>query len=232
MWTGIGMRFPVRGAILAPVKILAAELMTSAAAPEGFPAHALPEVAVIGRSNVGKSSLINRITGRRSLARASATPGKTRLLNFFRVARPEGEIVLVDLPGYGYAKVSRVERHGWQALIERYLERRDNLRLAILLQDVRRDPGPDEIDLLPWLAARGVPVVGAATKVDRLSARERGARLAALTAAGLPIEWIPTSGRTGEGVDALWAAIDRAIRGDRAVPAGSPGSFYERPTRA
>jgi GTP-binding protein len=212
MWTGIGMRFPVRVAILAVVKILAAELLTSAAGPEGFPEHDLPEVAIIGRSNVGKSSLINRITGRRSLARASATPGKTRLLNFFRVLRPEGEVVLVDLPGYGYAKVSKQERRGWQKLIESYLEGRASLRLAILLQDVRRDPGPDEIDLLPWLAARGVPVVGAATKVDRLGARERAARLRALVAAGLPIEWIATSGRTGEGVEALWAAIDEATR--------------------
>ena len=193
------------------MKILAAELLTSAAGPEGFPQHGLPEVAIIGRSNVGKSSLINRITGRRSLARASATPGKTRLLNFFRVLRPEGEVVLVDLPGYGYAKVSKLERRGWQRLIESYLEGRANLRLAILLQDVRRDPGPDEIDLLPWLAARGGPVVGAATKVDRLSKRERAARLAALAAAGLPIAWIATSGRTGEGVEALWAAIDRAL---------------------
>ena len=193
------------------MKILAAELLTSAAGPEGFPQHDLPEVAIIGRSNVGKSSLINRITGRRSLARASATPGKTRLLNFFRVLRPEGEVVLVDLPGYGYAKVSKLERRGWQRLIESYLERRANLRLAILLQDVRRDPGPDEIDLLPWLAARGVPVIGAATKVDRVGARERAARLRALGAAGLPIEWIATSGRSGEGVVPLWAAIDAAI---------------------
>jgi GTP-binding protein len=211
MWTGIGMRSPARLAILAGVKILAAELLTSAAGPEGFPEHALPEVAIIGRSNVGKSSLINRIVQRRSLARASGTPGKTRLLNFFRVRRPEGELVLVDLPGYGYAKVSREERRGWQRLIERYLERRANLRLAILLQDVRRDPGPDESDLLPWLAARGVPVIGAATKVDRLSRRERTERLAALAAAGLPLAWIATSGRTGEGVEALWAEIDRVL---------------------
>jgi GTP-binding protein len=193
------------------MKILAAELITSAAGPEGFPEHGLPEVAILGRSNVGKSSLINRITGRRSLARASGTPGKTRLLNFFRVTRPEGALVLVDLPGYGYAKVSKQERRGWQELVERYLERRRNLRLAILLQDVRRDPGPDEIDLLPWLAAREVAVVGAATKVDRLSARERAARLRALASAGLPIEWIATSGRTGEGVEALWERIDAAL---------------------
>ena len=193
------------------MKILAAELITSAAGPEGFPEHGLPEVAILGRSNVGKSSLINRITARRSLARTSGTPGKTRLLNFFRITRPEGALVLVDLPGYGYAKVSKGERRSWQALVESYLERRRNLRLAILLQDVRRDPGPDEIDLLPWLAAREVAVVGAVTKVDRLSARERATRLRALASAGLPIEWIATSGRTGEGVEALWAAIDAAL---------------------
>ena len=194
------------------MKILAAELITSAAAPEGFPEHDQPEVAILGRSNVGKSSLINRIAGRRSLARASATPGKTRLVNFFRIVRPDGELVLVDLPGYGYARVSKQERRGWQALVERYLERRANLRLAILLQDLRRDPGPDEIDLLPWLAVRGVPVVGAATKVDRLGARERAERLRRLAAAGLPIEWIATSGRTGEGIELVWAAIDAVLR--------------------
>jgi GTP-binding protein len=193
------------------MKILAAELVTSAAGPAGFPAHALPEIAILGRSNVGKSSLINRIAGRRSLARTSATPGKTRLLNFFRVRRPEGEVVLVDLPGYGYAKVGRAERRAWRTLVEGYLAGRRHLRLAILLQDVRRDPGPDESDLLPWLAARGIPVLGAATKVDRLSARARAARLAALAAAGLPITWIATSARTGEGVEELWAAIDRAV---------------------
>ena len=199
--------------MVAAVKILAAELITSAAGPAGFPAHALPEIALIGRSNVGKSSLINRMTARRSLARASGTPGKTRLVNFFRVVREEREVALVDLPGYGYAKVSRAERRSWQALVERYLERRENLRLAILLQDVRRDPGPDEIDLLPWLAERSIPVVGAATKVDRLSRREREARLRALEGARLPLEWIATSGRTGEGADEIWAAIDRAISG-------------------
>ena len=192
------------------MKILAAELLTSAAGPEGFPRHALPEVAFVGRSNVGKSSLLNRLSARRSLARTSATPGKTRLLNFFRVRRESGELVLVDLPGYGYAKVSRMERRDWKRLVEGYLERRANLRLVVLLQDVRRDLGPDELDLLPWLAARGVAVVGAATKVDRLSARERGRRLAALAGAGT-MPWIPTSGRTGLGVDALWAAIDASL---------------------
>jgi GTP-binding protein len=132
-------------------------------------------------------------------------------LNFFRVRRESGELVLVDLPGYGYAKVSRMERRDWKRLVESYLERRANLRLVVLLQDVRRDLGPDELDLLPWLAARGVAVVGAATKVDRLSARERSRRLAALAGAGTALAWIPTSGRSGLGVEALWAAIDAAL---------------------
>jgi GTP-binding protein len=193
------------------MKILAAELLTSAADPAGFPAHGAPEIALLGRSNVGKSSLLNRLVGRRSLARTSRTPGRTRLVNFFRVLRPEGELVLADLPGYGWARVSKAERRGWQALVESYLERRAGLRLAILLQDVRRDPGPDEIDLLPWLAARGIPVLGVATKVDRLNARERAARMRALRESGLALTWIATSVRSGEGIEALWAAIDAAL---------------------
>jgi GTP-binding protein len=208
-----------------PVRVLDAELVTSAAAPAGFPAEGPPEVAFLGRSNVGKSSLLNRLVARRSLARTSKTPGRTQLVNFFRVRLaegslrraegshrlPEGELRFVDLPGYGWARVSKRERQAWQSLIERYLAKRTVLRLAILLHDVRRDPGPDEIDLLPWLAERGIPVVGALTKVDRLSAKERAARLRAFEAAGLPIEWIPTSSRTGEGIEALWAAIDAAL---------------------
>ena len=194
-----------------PVKILAAELVTSASGVVGFPAEGAPEVALLGRSNVGKSSLLNRLVQRRSLARTSRTPGRTRLVNFFRVLRPAGELRLVDLPGYGWAKVSKGERRAWQALVEGYLEKRASLRLAILLQDVRRDPGPDESDLLPWLAARGIPVLGVLTKVDRLNAREREARLASFRASALALDWIATSARTGAGIDALWAAIDAAL---------------------
>jgi GTP-binding protein len=191
-----------------PVTILAAELVTSAASAAGFPAEGTPEIALLGRSNVGKSSLLNRLVRRRKLARTSHTPGRTRLVNFFRVLRPEGELRLVDLPGYGFAKVSKQERRAWQALVEGYLAERASLRLAILLLDARRDPGPDEIDLLPWLAQRHVPVLGVLTKLDRLSARERAARSGG---PGLALEWIATSSRTGEGIDALWAAIDAAL---------------------
>jgi GTP-binding protein len=130
-------------------------------------------------------------------------------VNFFRVQRPEGELRLVDLPGYGWAKVSKRERHAWQALVEGYLAERASLRLAILLLDARRDPGPDEIDLLPWLAQRNVPVLGVLTKLDRLSARERAARS---HGPGLGVAWLATSARTGEGIDALWREIERALR--------------------
>jgi GTP-binding protein len=195
-----------------PVTILAAELVTSAASAAGFPAEGAPEVALLGRSNVGKSSLLNRLAQRRKLARTSHTPGRTRLVNFFRVLRPEGELRLVDLPGYGWAKVSKRERRAWQALVEGYLEKRASLRLAVLLLDARRDPGPDESDLLPWLAERGVEVLGVLTKVDRLSARERAARLRHVRETGLALEWIATSARSGEGVDALWQEIDRLVR--------------------
>jgi GTP-binding protein len=193
-----------------PVKILTAELVTSASSAAGFPAEGTPEIALLGRSNVGKSSLLNRLVQRRKLARTSHTPGRTRLVNFFRVLRPEGELRLVDLPGYGWAKVSKQERRAWQALVEGYLAERASLRLAVLLLDARRDPGPDEIDLLPWLAERGIPVLGVLTKLDRLSARERAERS---HGPGLSVEWIATSARTGEGIDALWAAIDAALAG-------------------
>jgi GTP-binding protein len=195
-----------------PVTILAAELVTSASSAAGFPAEGTPEIALLGRSNVGKSSLLNRLVQRRKLARTSHTPGRTRLVNFFRVLRPEGELRLVDLPGYGWAKVSKQERRAWQALVEGYLAKRASLRLAILLLDVRRDPGPDEIDLLPWLAQHGVPVLGVLTKVDRLSARERAARLRRFREVGLALDWIATSARSGEGIDALWREIERAVR--------------------
>jgi len=195
------------------VKILSAEIVASAAGPEGFPGGGLPEVAVMGRSNVGKSSLLNRLAARRKLARTSSTPGKTRLLHFFRIRRPEVELLLVDLPGYGYAQVSKAERRQWRRLIEGYLQGRQPLRAAVLLQDVRRDPGEDEILLLAWLAEREVPALVALTKVDKLKPSERVRRLRAVRAS-LPVQadWmIETSAQTGQGVDALWRAIDTLL---------------------
>lgn len=195
------------------VQVLEAEIVASATGPEGYPRDGLPEVAVLGRSNVGKSSLLNRLAGRRKLARTSATPGKTRLLHFFRIRRPDRELLLVDLPGYGFARVSKAERARWRRWIEGYLEGRAPLRAALLLHDVRRDPTEDETLLLAWLAERGVPTLVAVTKVDKLGRGERTRRLRQL-AASLPVQadWvIATSAKTGEGIDALWRALDTLL---------------------
>jgi len=196
-------------------RVIGAEWLATAAGPAGYPAEGPDEVAFLGRSNVGKSSLLNRLVQRKKLARTSGTPGKTRLLHFFTVRRSSGEIVLVDLPGYGYAKVARSERKSWQRLIEHYLEQRDTLRVAVLLQDLRRDPSEDETLLLEWLAERGRPAVVAVTKIDKLKPSRRAAALRALKEA-LPLpkdRIIATSAQTGEGIDTLWATIDR-LRAD------------------
>lgn len=195
------------------MKILSAELRASAAGPDGWPAPAAPEIAVLGRSNVGKSSLLNRMVQRRQLARTSGTPGKTRLAHFYAVVRPEGACVLVDLPGYGYARVSRAERRGWRGLVEGYLTGREILRAALLLQDVRRDPGEEELELLAWLEARRIPCVVALTKLDKLRPAARGGRLERLTRE-IPVQrdWIvPTSARTGSGIETLWKTLDTLL---------------------
>jgi len=193
-------------------RVQTAELLTSASDARGFPAPGPPEVAFLGRSNVGKSSLLNALVGRKALARTSSTPGKTRLLNWFRVVRGERETWLVDLPGYGYAKVAKRERARWKDWIEAYLASRETLRLAVLLQDLRRDPTADETLLLQWLAEREVPTLVALTKCDKLKPMRRAERVRALRRAPeLPAGAIvATSAQTGLGVDALWEAIDRA----------------------
>jgi GTP-binding protein len=192
------------------MKVLAAELLATAVRPADFPKTRLPELALLGRSNVGKSSLLNRLAQRRQLARTSADPGKTRLVHFYRIERPGRELLLVDLPGYGWARVSKAERAGWKALVEAYLAGREHLRGAILLQDLRRDWGEDEALLLAWLAERGLPVLLVLTKADKLGAAERARRVRALAEqAGVPAErGVVTSSQTGEGLEALWRAID------------------------
>ena len=190
------------GAARAGLKILSSQIVATAAGPEGFPPGGLPEVAFLGRSNVGKSSLLNRLVARKQLARTSRTPGKTRLLHFYRVERPGRELLLVDLPGYG-----------WTGLIEDDLRRREALRVAVLLQDLRRDPSEDETLLLDWLAEREIPALVALTKIDKLKPNKRAARLRDL-GGSLPVQvdWvIPTSARTGAGIDQLWQVIDTLL---------------------
>ncbi len=201
------------------VKILGAEWLATAAGPEGFPAPSAPEVAFLGRSNVGKSSLLNALVRRKKLARTSSAPGKTRLIHFFRIERGGGETHFVDLPGYGYAKVSKAERRGWQGLIESYLEERPTLRAAVLLQDLRRDLSDDETLLIDWLQERDIAVLLAITKIDKLKPMRRAARLRELKQViDLPAaNVIATSAEARIGLGELWKAIDAAIAAGAAV---------------
>ncbi len=217
------------------MKIRVAELMISCASPGQFPSEGLPEVAFLGRSNVGKSSLLNALVQRRQLARTSGTPGKTRLVHFFRVVAGDLELAFVDLPGYGWARVSKRERDSWGQLVEGYLAERRGLRLAILLQDVRRDISEDETLLLDWLAERGVPWQVVVTKADKLKPMRRAKRLAELGRQldrGGPAP-VVTSSESRLGIDTLWRVIRDCI--DRQPEIGapsspsSPGSLRDRP---
>jgi len=187
-----------------------AKFVTSAAKPTDFPPGRLPELAVVGRSNVGKSSLINALTGQHGLARTSRTPGRTRLLNWFEI---DGRFQLVDLPGYGYAAVNRETRAGWQPLIEEYLAKRDVLAGVLLLIDVRRGPEEEELDFVPWLEQRKVPIVVALTKADKLPKNKRMLEVAkAKKTLSLKRDPIAVSAQTGEGIDPLWRALDKLVR--------------------
>lgn len=198
----------------------AAEFVTSAAAADGFPAEGPPEVAFAGRSNVGKSSLINALVGKPGLARTSRTPGRTQLLNWFRVELPvagtgggqAAPVAFVDLPGYGYAKVPVGMRAAWQPLIEAYLSGRRTLAAVVLLVDVRRGAEAEEEDLAAWLIERRVPVIGVVTKIDKVAKNKREPALAAVKRAlALPRPPIAFSAQDGLGIDELWRAIARAV---------------------
>jgi GTP-binding protein len=187
-----------------------ARFVTSAAENRQFPPENLPEVAVVGRSNVGKSSLINALTGQTGLARTSRTPGRTRLINWFEI---DGKFHLVDLPGYGYAEVSRDMRESWRPLIESYLAQRKSLAGVLLLIDVRRGVQDEELDFVPWLEARETPIVVALTKADKLAKNKRMLEVGkAKKQLGLRRDPFAVSAQTGEGIDALWRAIVGLVR--------------------
>jgi GTP-binding protein len=192
------------------MKILSAEFVTGAVQPSQFPASVLPEVAFAGKSNVGKSSLINALLGRKHLVKTSSTPGKTREINFFLV---NGAYSFVDLPGYGYAEAPKQVQRGWQALLEGYLTGRAPLRGVVLIVDARHDPGPLDVAMKDFLASYGVPILAVANKVDKLSRSQVPARLAAiarqLDLAEPPVAY---SSKAGEGQDALWARLNALLR--------------------
>jgi GTP-binding protein len=172
----------------------------------------LPEVAFAGRSNVGKSSLINALVHRKKFARVSNTPGRTREINFFEV---NGDFVLADLPGYGYARVSKDQRASWRPLIEGYLTSSPTLRGIVQLLDARRTPSDDDLQMLDFLAHTGIPTLVVATKVDKLRKQDRKSRLEELARdAGIELDQvIPFSAETREGRDELAEAIVGLVRG-------------------
>jgi GTP-binding protein len=188
------------------VKITSAEFLTAAADRSGWPAGRLPEVAFLGRSNVGKSSLLNCLVSRHGLARTSSTPGRTRLINFFCVNQ---KWIFADLPGFGYAKVSQEMRKNWQAMVEGYLAGREQLKAAVLILDLRREPGEEERDLLDWLSDLRIPFLLAATKADKLGKNERQQALAVMVRGlGLTADRITLfSAGTGEGREELWGRL-------------------------
>jgi GTP-binding protein len=181
---------------------------------DSLPKMHATEIAFAGRSNVGKSSLINALTARKALARTSRTPGRTRLVNWFEI---EQRFHLVDLPGYGYAEVSRDMRESWRPLIEKYLESRVTLGGVVLLVDIRRGVEEEELDFVPWLEARDTPMVVALTKSDKLAKNKRMLEVTkAKHALGLKRDPFAVSAQTGDGLDALWRAVLGLVEKKRA----------------
>ena len=192
------------------MKHLIARFLTSAASPDGFPPEGPPEFAFLGRSNVGKSSLINSLLGQK-VAHVSSTPGRTRTINFIgiyaRPSQPHPELLLVDLPGYGYAKISREVAAEWVKFIDPYLKERKTLRLAIVLIDANVPAQPADQQLIAFLRHAQRDFLVVATKTDKLSGNKLRAALAGLARDhGIPAV-LPYSARTGEGRAELWRAI-------------------------
>lgn len=194
--------------------IHSADFIKSAVKPHDFPAPLLPEVAFAGRSNVGKSSLINCLVNRRHLAKTSTTPGRTRLINFFDVNHA---LMLVDLPGFGYAKASQSLRREWKAMVETYLAQRFALQAVVLIMDIRRDVGPEETQLLQWLGRLNRPGLVVLTKADKLSGNGRTQRFKTVSQQLAPLGVAPIvfSAKTGLGKEALWQAITERLGGEQ-----------------
>ncbi len=191
------------------MEITKAEFVTSMSAYQPLE-DALAQIAVAGRSNVGKSSLINSLCRRKSLARTSATPGKTRLINLFLV---NDSFHLVDLPGYGFAKVGREEKLRWGGMMDRYFTETKRLKLTVHLVDIRHEPTQDDIQMNGFLRARGLPFIVVATKADKISRGARMKQLAPICRALQVQPWqvIPYSSETGEGREQLLAAFEAAL---------------------
>jgi GTP-binding protein len=188
-----------------PTEVIA-EFILSAAQPEQFPAESLPEIAFLGRSNVGKSSLLNCLTGKKGLAFTSSKPGCTQLINFYRINE---ELHFVDLPGYGYARVPLDVKARWKSLIESYLLKRNTLTKAVVLLDARRGWMEQDLELKSWLEYQALPFVVVATKFDKLNQKEQHRSLSSITKELSGGELFPFSAVTGRGAREIWQAITK-----------------------
>ena len=190
--------------------IKSAEFVTSAVKPDQYPPAEHPEIAFAGRSNVGKSSLINKLIRRRRLVKTSSTPGRTQLINFFII---NSDLMMVDLPGYGYAKVPAAVKKKWGPMVETYLSHRDTLKAVVVLMDLRRTPKVEEFNLLNWLRNYSITAIPVLTKCDKLSKTKQKKQLnAAALALSLPEEQLTLfSAKTGMGRDALWHRIKACL---------------------
>jgi GTP-binding protein len=196
------------------MKVLSAEFVLSAKEPAHYPQAVLPEIAFAGRSNVGKSSLINTLLNRKGIARTSNTPGRTQEINFFRV---NDRFAFIDLPGYGYAKVPESIRKQWGPMVETYLRVRDTLELVVLILDVRRDPSEEDLQLMDWLSHYQIPFLVVLTKTDKVSNNEfTDKRRRIMEKIGLPAEMplVAFSAKTGAGKETLWREIRKAVGAD------------------
>ena len=200
------------------MKVKSAEFTKSAVKAPDFPAPDLPEVALAGRSNVGKSSLINTLANRKSLARTSKTPGCTRSINFFLI---NGSFYLVDLPGYGYASVPQRERESWREMVESYLWGRKNLRGILLLVDCRHPLSNLDIQMGEWINYAGIPPAVVATKADKLSRSQLNQSLGLIREGlklgeGVPL--VPFSAKSGQGREEILKIIGRWVMGEKNLP--------------
>lgn len=190
------------------MKITSAVFIKSATQPAHYPEDHYPEVAFAGKSNVGKSSLINVLVHRKKLALTSSTPGRTRLLNFFLI---NNRFYFVDLPGYGFARVSLEEKKRWGLMVEMYLKERRTLGLVVLILDIRRDPSGDDRSLMEWLRVYDKNFIVVLTKADKVSKSRAKAHMDAIKKnLGMPLERVILfSARTGEGRNEIWNAISK-----------------------
>ena len=191
------------------MKILSAEFVISAAAPKQFPIDRRPQIAFAGRSNVGKSSIINTLLHRRNLVKASVTPGKTQLINFFVI---NDGFYFVDLPGYGFARVPRAVTDAWAPMIEGYLKGSPGLRAVVVLLDARRAPDDRDMRLIDWLQQYDIPAIYALTKADKLNRQEAERAQRDIHARlGIAAPLLLTSAKTGLGIKELWVEIGKRL---------------------